>query len=102
VRGIATPLHRSSKSWLKIKGTQEHLKLHVSKPPRSSSTRWGGIIPQFQWMGANRAALKRYIKDFPQGCAVNEDGSTFKDHSMSADEVDICFQLVIDVYFVPH
>jgi hypothetical protein len=38
-------------------------------------------------------------KDFPQGCAVNEDGSTFKDHSMSDDEMGICFQLVSGVCF---
>jgi len=76
-----------------MKEIQEHLKVQVSKPPPSSSTRWGGVIPQFKWIGANRAALKRYNKDFPLGCAVNEDGSTFKDHSMSYDEVDICFQL---------
>jgi hypothetical protein len=73
-RGIAADLHHSSKGWLKMKEIQEYLKLQVSKPPRSSSTIWGGVIPQFQWIGANRAALKRYNKDFPQGCAVNEDG----------------------------
>lgn len=94
MRGIAAHFHRSSKGWLKMREIQEQLKLKVVKPPRSSSTRWGGVIPQFQWVGNNRAALRRYNKDGPQDCAVNDDGSTFKDHSMSDDEVDMCYQLV--------
>ena len=60
----------------------------------AGNCRWGGIIPMFQWVGTNRPALRRYPALQPANCVHNDDGTTFQDHAMSDDEMEVCYQLV--------
>jgi hypothetical protein len=91
---MSAHLHRSTKGWNKLKDIMVSMKMKVSKPPRAVKTRWGYIIPILQWVGVNKAALRKYNSLAPKDCASNDDGTTFKDHQMSDDEMAIAYQLV--------
>jgi len=95
VKGVSAHLHRSTKGWNKLKEILIGMKMKVSKPPRAVKTRWGYIIPILQWVGINRAALRKYNTLAPGDCAANDDGTTYKDHQMSDDEMHTAYQLVL-------
>ena len=38
------------------------------------------------WTVEQRAALKRYAMECPAGCALNDDGTGFKDHILTEEE----------------
>ena len=94
MKGMSANLHRSTKGWNRLKDIMVSMKMKVSKPPRAVKTRWGYIIPILQWVGVNKAALRKYNSLAPKDYANNDDGTTFKDHHMSDDEMAIAYQLV--------
>lgn len=60
----------------------------------SPNYRWAGIVPMLAWTSVQKAALKKYGGETPEGCAVNDDGSSFKDHVLTDEEYIIVGQLV--------
>eukprot|EP00873_Tetraselmis_striata_P041501 jgi/Tetstr1/461765/TSEL_006854.t1 len=49
VKGISAHFNRSSKGWRKLEEVASQQRVKVTKPPRCSECRWGGIIPLLQW-----------------------------------------------------
>ena len=46
------------------------------------------------WTAIQKAALKKYAGETPEGCAVNDDGTTYKDHVLTDEDFVIVGQLV--------
>lgn len=61
------------------------------RPNGGSATRWLGIIDLYIWASKFSDALQKYNE--PEDCVKSDDGSTFKDHTMSADQFLACHQL---------
>ena len=40
------------------------------------------------WTAQNVTALKRYAHDCPRDCALNDDGTGYKDHVLSDEELE--------------
>ena len=96
VKGIAAHFHRSTKGMLVFYEIQSSLGLKELKPPIASDVRWGGVIPMLVWIAENLSALKRYASESPRDCALNDDGTGFKDHVLSEEEYEYLPQLVSD------
>ena len=94
VKGIAAHFHRSTKGTMVLYDIQESLGLKEVKPPVASDVRWGGVIPMLVWTAQNLSALKRYAHDCPRDCALNDDGTGYKDHVLSEEELEYIPQLV--------
>ena len=94
VKGIAAHFHRSTKGSMKLHEIQDALGLPTTKPPVCSTVRWSGVIPMLTWSAEQRAALKRYTIECPSNCALNDDGTGFKDHLLTEEEYSIIPQLV--------
>lgn len=73
---------------------QSSLGLKEGKPPMASDVRWGGVIPMLVWIAENLPALRRYASDCPRDCALNDDGTGYKDHVLSDEEFEYLPQLV--------
>ena len=73
---------------------QSSLSLKEVKPPVTSDVRWGGVIPMLVWTAQNISALKRYAHDCPRDCALNDDGTGYKDHVFNEEEYELLPQLV--------
>ena len=94
VKGITAHFHRSTKGMQAMFDIQADMGLKEVKPPIASDSRWGGYIPMLIWTSENLSALKRYASDCPRDCALNDDGTGFKDHVLSAEEYEYLPQLV--------
>ena len=88
MKGIAAHFHRSAKGMQALYDIQSSLGLNEVKPPIASDVRWGGVIPMLVWTSVNLPALKRYASDCPRDCVLNDDGTGFKDHVLSAEEYE--------------
>ena len=94
VKGIAAHFHRSTKGTMVLYDIQNSLGFKEVKPPIASDVRWGGVIPMLVWTAQNLSALKRYAHDCPRDCALNDDGTGYKDHVLSDEELEYLPQLV--------
>ena len=94
VKGIAAHFHRSTKGSMKLQEIQEACGLPTTKPPTCSVVRWSGVVPMLSWTAEQRAALKRYTVECPPNCALNDDGTGFKDHLLSEEDYAVIPQLV--------
>ena len=94
VKGIAAHFHRSTKGVMKLHEIQDSVGLPTTKPPVCSTVRWSGVIPMLTWTAEQRVALKRYAMECPAGCALNDDGTGFKDHILTEEEYAVIPQLV--------
>ena len=94
VKGIAAHFHRSTKGCMKLHEIQEACGLPITKPPICSAVRWSGVIPMLSWTAEQRAALKRYTIECPPNCALNDDGTGYKDHLLSEEDYAVIPQLV--------
>lgn len=98
VKGIAAHFHRSTKGSTKLHEIQAALGLPTTKPPVCSTVRWSGVIPMLTWTAEQRPALKRYSMECPTDCALNDDGTGFKDHLLTEEEYGIIPQLVCPIF----
>lgn len=98
VKGIAAHFHRSNKGYNKLKQLQRQLRLPCTKPPVACATRWAGLVPILRWVAQQQSALVKYSNEAPDGCAANDDKTTYKDHALNEDEYKVVHQLVFHIY----
>jgi hypothetical protein len=67
---------------------QTSLGLKEVKPPITSDVSWGVAIPMPVWTSQNLSTLKMYAHVCPRDCALNDDGTRYKDHVLSDEELE--------------
>ncbi len=82
MKGIAAHFHRSTQGKMVLYDIQNSL------GSIASDVSWGGVILMLVWITQNLSALKRYAHDCPRDCALNDDGTGYKDHVLSDEELE--------------